>query len=117
LNSLEFALVAFNTVTNSYFTLDAPYFINTAGAVVSGGVQQINITQSRGYTGLFDENFNRVEVRAGAKVGDLQAYNFLFSQKIRWQDWLNNPNADTIFFDNTKPQNNLNFKSSNYSAQ
>jgi hypothetical protein len=116
LNSLEFVLVAFNTVTNSYFTLDSSYFINTSGAVISNGIQQIVIAQSRGYTQLFDENFNRIEVSTGARVGDLQSYSFLFGQKIRWQDWLNNPNADTVFFDNTKPKDNLNFKSSNYSG-
>jgi hypothetical protein len=116
LNNIEFVLVAFNTVTNSYFTLDSSYFINTSGAVISNGIQQIVMSQSRGYTQLFDENFNRIEVSTGARVGDLQSYSFLFGQKIRWQDWLNNPNADTVFFDNTKPKDNLNFKSSNYSG-
>lgn len=116
LNSIEFVLVAFNTVTNSYFTLDLPYFINTANATVSGGVQQIEVIQNRGYSQLYEEDFNNIEITTGSKVGDLQSYSFLFGQKIRWQDWLNNPNADTVFFDNTKPKDNLNFKSSNYSA-
>lgn len=36
-------------------------------------------------------------------------------KKIKWQDWLKNTDANNIFYNALKPQNNLNFKSSNYS--
>ena len=116
LERIEFALVAFNTVTNSYFLLDS-YFLNTANVIVSGGSQQINISQSRGYTQVYEsETFNTIDIEIGAKVGDLQGYTFNFAQKLKWQEWLFNSNADTVFFDSAEPQNNLNFKSSNYSG-
>ena len=116
LERIEFALVAFNTVTNSYFLLDS-YFINTANAIVSGGSQQININQSRGYVQAYEPDvFNTINIAIGSKVGDLQGYTFNFAQKLKWQEWMFNRNADTVFFDSAEPQNNLNFKSSNYSG-
>jgi hypothetical protein len=36
---------------------------------------------------------------------------------MRWEDWIALPGADAIFYDNTKPNNNLNTKSSNYSLK
>ena len=116
LERLEFALVAFNTVTNSYFLLDS-LFLNVAGYTVSLGSQQISINETRGYERVYEpELFNNITITTGTKVGDLQGYNFNFAQKIKWQDWIFNPNADTVFYDGSKPADNLNLKSSNYSG-
>lgn len=115
LTSLEFQLVAYNTVTDEFFRLDR--YILPITALVVNGVQKISIDDSRGYDQLAKEQFNIVQVSTGGRVGDIQSYNFAIGQKIKWQDWIFNADADAnAFFDNAKPNNNLNFKSSNYSG-
>lgn len=114
INSIEIKLVAFNGVTGTFFDLDS-FFIPISGAIISGGVQQIEFTGSRGYTLASGSQFNDVTITTGANVGGIQTYTGTFSQKISWQDWIENLAVNTLFYDNTKPNNNLNFKASNYS--
>jgi len=114
LNTLEFKEVAYNPTTGQYFELDS-YSFSVASAVVSSGVQQINAALTRGYILKTGDQFNDVTISVGANVGGIQHYTGRYAQKISWQDWLQNLNVDTVFYDNTKPQNNLNLKSSNYS--
>ncbi|MDB4261761.1 hypothetical protein N9878_02715, partial [bacterium] len=114
LQSVQFELVSHNPITGDYFRLDS-YIINTGGSIVSDGVQQIQIDTSRNYNNIAFEDFNTVSITTGSKVGDIQTYSFLFGQKLTWQDWIANPNVNALFFDNTKPNNNLNYKASNYS--
>ena len=61
------------------------------------------------------DQFNDVTITVGANVGGIQHYTGVFAQKISWQEWINNLSVDTVFFNPTEPNNNLNYKSSNYS--
>jgi len=116
LNTLDFKLITFNTVTEEYFELDSYSYNNIGNAIVSGGVQQLNENTTRGYILKSGDQFNEVTLNTGTLSGaGFQGYNGTFSQKFSWQDWIQNINADSIFYDATKPQNNLNFKGSNYS--
>lgn len=115
INSLELKLVALNPLTLEFFDLDA-FFIPVANAIVSGGVQQLEFAGTRGYNLVAGSQFNDVTLTTGANVGGVVTYTGSFSQKISWQDWIQNLDADSVFFDNTKPQDNLNYKSSNYSG-
>lgn len=47
---------------------------------------------------------------------DWQVYNGTFGFKINWRDWIFNSNVPSVFFNSTLPNNNLNFKTSNYSG-
>lgn len=114
LNSLECKLIAENPITGRFFELDS-YAFNVANTIVQNGVQQINFDSERNYRLQPFSQFNKVSLTTGTKVGDLQTYDIRFSQKISWQDWIANNLVDPIFYDNTKPNNNLNIKSSNYS--
>ena len=115
LNRLDVKLVAYNTVTNTYFELDN-YSFNTAAAIVSEGVQQISISNFRNYNLGRGSQFRSAKIETLAKVGDIQNYRCLIGQKVSWQDWIRNLDADTVFFDNAEPNNNLNYKASNYSG-
>lgn len=115
LRDITFSLVAYNTVSGERFSLDS-FVVDTSGAIVSGGVQQIEIDTTRAYLLPSGDVFNAVKISTGSLVGSFQEYSGTFAQKIRWQDWLRNISADPLFFDVTKPENNLNFKSSNYSG-
>lgn len=115
LNSLQFALIAYNTTTGAYFDFDRFDLPLQPNTTIVAGAQRIEIDGQRTY--LFEDGnqYRRISLTTGALVGTKQYYSGVFSQKIRWEDWIANADADTDFYDNTKPNNNLNFKSSNYS--
>jgi len=114
MNSLEFKIVAYNTVTDQFWELDS-YAFSPATSVVSGGVQQIMANTTRNYILESSDQFNDVIINIGTQTAGLQKYNGRFAQKISWQDWIVNNDVDTIFFDASKPNNNFNDKASNYS--
>lgn len=116
LNSLEFRLIAENANTGDFFTLDS-YSFNVIGSTVVNGVQQLNFNESRGYNLALGNRFNNaiLTTNAAAVSGGLKNYNFEVGQKISWQDWQFNNNVDSVFYDNSELNNNLNNKASNYS--
>ena len=114
INSLQMLLVAHNEQQNSFFQLDSFDFPLGSG-VISNGVQEFNIDQERGYPLGTADAFNEVSFKTGMPISNFQGYELFIAQKIAWEDWIRNLNADTVFFNNTKPNDNLNFLSSNYS--
>lgn len=116
INSAALKLVAYNPTTEDTFELDS--YELQLNSVLANGVQQINIQESRGYNLKDTDQFNRVTVlNAIPPNANTSSYLVIFGQKIKWQDWLENLNVPTSFFDSAKPNNNRNFKSSNYSEQ
>jgi hypothetical protein len=114
LNSLDFKLVALNTITNTFFELDS-FTFDLSNVVISSGVQQIIINQNRGYQLNEGSQFNNAVINIGVNNGGFQKYTGSLGQKISWESWLRNSNADPVFFKANEPNNGLNFKSSNYS--
>lgn len=114
LNQLDSILFAYDPLTKIYFELDK-YSFNIFPATVSVGVQQLSLAATRGYILLPGDQFNDVTINTGAQALGIQKYDGRVAHKFSWQDWLLNLGVDTIFYDVTKPQNNFNFKTSNYS--
>jgi hypothetical protein len=114
-NSLRVALIAYNASENKSFELDN-YEFNFGGFVESGGVQQIEVDTTRGYPLPAGDIFNLAKVTTESLVSDYQQYRVLLGQKIKWQEWILNSEVDPVFFQAGEPNNNLNFKSSNYSS-
>ena len=114
LNNIKHVLIAYNNVTGEYFELDS-YNINTSDYTRVSGVQQLELSTTRGYKLADSSQFNRVLLSTGNLNGDLQSYELQIGQKISYQDWEELKDADPIFYDKTKPFNNLNKKASNYS--
>lgn len=114
LNSMNFMIVAYDPITQIYFEIDK-YIFNIFPAVISSGIQQLITNTTRGYILETGDQFNDVTLSVGANAGGFQDYDGVIAQKISWQDWLANQGVDTVFFDATKPNNNLNYKASNYS--
>ncbi len=117
LNTIGFTLVAYNETTGETFSNGNTFFFNLSNSVVSGGSQQIEIDTTRNYLFVDGNQYNKCSITTGAKVGNNQNYSGVFAQKIRWEDWLQNRFADTVFYNSGQPQNGLNFKSSNYSDE
>lgn len=116
INNVFVKLLAYNATDNSSFTLDS-YNFNIGTPVINGaGIQEINLESTRGYPLPDGDEFNLARIIQSIKTGDFQQYKIQVGQKIKWQDWLLNATVPDVFFDATKPNNNLNFKSSNYSG-
>ena len=112
LNTLAIDLVSVDATTFDSFNLDT-YQI-PIGNIISGGVQQINVSTDRGYILQNNSGFNIVSVTTGSQVGGLQNYTVIIGQKLTWQDWIQNLDVFPEFYDNTKLNDNLNYKTSNY---
>lgn len=108
LNTLKFRLLAYKDSTH-LFDINVYDFIFVTGVI-------LGIDTLRGYKLESTDYFNKVKVDIGVLTGDKQYYNVYIAQKISWQDWIKNINVDTVFYNSTKPNNNLNFKTSNYSG-
>ena len=117
INTIRHALIARNLTTGIFFELDN-YDVDIGATITDGdGVQQFTIQVGRGYDLLADDQFNLVELLTKNKVVDDQFYEGYFGQKIKWQDWISNGDVDTVFFDSAFPNDNLNFRTSNYSEK
>ena len=114
LNSMSFMVVAFDPITQIYFELDK-YNFNIFPAVISSGVQQLITNTTRGYILEAGDQFNEVVLDVGLLGLGIQQYDGRIGQKISWQEWLSNQGVDTVFFDAAEPNDNLNYKASNYS--
>jgi hypothetical protein len=115
LNSLDFALVAYKDSDDTYFVLDQ-IGLGVAGSPIVSGIQQLNLNTNRGYKLATTDIQNQILLTTGSLVSTKQYYNLSIGQKIKWQDWIQNIFADNDFFDITKTNDNLNYKSSNYGS-
>ena len=115
INNMNVRLMARNPVTNDDFEI-ANIPIDFASALISGGVQQIDIDGTRGFKLVSGSQFNFIKVQTMAKVGNLQHYDLDIGFKLQWMDWQALAEADPVFFDNTKINDGLNRLISNYSA-
>lgn len=113
LNSLDFKLIAYKPTTAEYFDLDSINIPYTE--IISNGVQQINYESNRGYPDSITFDKDRVLFKTNSSNASSTTFDIEVGQKINWKDWVYNRFADTGFYDNSKPNNNLNYKSSNYS--
>lgn len=115
-NSISANLIAYNTLNGESFSLDT-YTFNIGEPLFSNNLQQIEVDTTRGYPLIEGDPRNFVKVSTIGQTGNFQYFSILLGQKIKWQEWLLNSNVDNVFFDSSRPNNNLNFKSSNYSNE
>ena len=113
LNSLDFKLIAYKPTTAEYFDLDSINIPYTE--IISNGVQQINYESNRGYPDSITFDKDRVLFKTNSSNASSTTFDIEVGQKINWKDWVYNRFADTGLYDNSKPNNNLNYKASNYS--
>jgi len=114
INSISAVLLAYDPIADVSFELDR-YPFNIGVLIISGGVQQIEVETTRGYPLPVGDDFNLVRITTEGVNGDFQQYELVVGQKTKWQEWILNPGVDNVFFDSNEPNNNLNYKSSNYS--
>lgn len=110
-------LVAWNDSEDKYFTIQSNQFNLSNSIVDSDGNKQININELQGFKLDDLDQFNQKQLNTGAFDGTFISYDLLLGLKINWQDWLNLPDADVIFYDAAEPNNGLNQNSSRYNLK
>lgn len=113
INSFKACLVAHNPISNSYFIIDEYNY--QLPQTVSGGVQQLNMSTTRVYQLASGSEKNLIAISLVSSTSSNVSYEFNFAQKIRWENWMKNTDVDTVFFNNSEPNDNFNHKTSNYS--
>ncbi|PHR23618.1 MAG: hypothetical protein COA36_16945 [Desulfotalea sp.] len=114
LDSLDIKLVAFNTVTNSWFDIRS-LNVDLSSQVLVNDVQNINLNSTRGYILEDSDIFNSLELVNIGNDGVYESYQLTVGYKIAWQDWLELIGADTVFYNPQKDHDGLNNNSSSYS--
>lgn len=115
LETLNFKIVAYNTVDNSWFDIRS-LSVDLSDQIVSGNIQNIELNTNRGYILTDIDIFNSLKMSTDTNDGTYQYYDLEIGYKVPWQDWLELIGADTIFLDRSLSQNGLNQNSSNYSG-
>lgn len=114
ITSITGRMIGYNSADERWFELDS-YSFDLSGVQTINGVQQISINTPRGFqleTG--DPYLNAIIEMGNSLPNSFQEYNVYIPWKIRYEDFFANSNVPSDFFDSTQPNNNQNFKSSNY---
>jgi len=111
--SIVFRLLAYKS-KDDYFEIDnLPLNINNNG--VFNFCNFIDDNYNNVYLIPNNEDFNTVKITSDTPNVFWQKISGYFAFKVNWRDWILNSNVPIDFYDNTKPNNNLNKKTSNYS--
>lgn len=107
---MTFGVEAFNIGLNQSFELERYEVDLTASPIDSENIQQFDINQTRGFKLEPGNNKNWVKINRESDMDteDFNGYLAYFATKIRWEDWIFNENAPSVFFDATKKNNGLN---------
>ena len=116
LEDLFFEFVVYNTVTKQHYTLRTFEF-DLSSSFLANGIQNIELDTDRGYILKGGDLFNIVKIETVGNNSIETEYSIQLGFKTAWQSWLKWDNAPSDFYDKTKPQFNLNQKSSTYSEE
>ena len=119
LTSLSMDIVAFNTDTDDEFTLQSTV-IDLSGAVVSLGVQQINVNTTNNFIIDTNSDFKKIfcqNTGSGTHAGfNVENYDTKVGVRFNFEEWIALLSANTQYFDATQLNNGLNLLTSNYST-
>lgn len=114
IEKIEPVIVAYNSVTGESFDLQRESY-DLSTYTISGGIQEITLSTTRGFLLKAGSDFNKVSIVKGSKIGDKQYYAMKWAFAYNWQDYVALLTADPSFYDNSKLNDGLNLNSSNYS--
>jgi hypothetical protein len=107
-------MIAYNTADERWFELDS-YEFDLSGVQTISGAQQISIDTPRAFQLEPGDPYLNAKIETGLGVpGSYQDYNVWIPWKMRYEDFIANPNVPADFFDSSEENNNQNYKSSNY---
>lgn len=115
IQSVNVSLAAYNQATEDKFDLQNYTF--NLNSVVVDDVQKINIDTTRGYNLHENSQFNLVKLYDDGVTIDGTFYRGQIGIKTNWQEWIELPGANNIFYNINQPFNGKNQKASNYSLK
>ena len=79
--------------------------------------QLVNSTTQNQYNISQSESFNIIQAKSVRPPSGTvwQDWTMNLAFKVSWREWIENLDVDNVFYDDTKVNNNLNYKTSNYS--
>jgi len=103
---MTFGVEAFNISENRTFDLER-YEIDLTQFPTSGGAQQFDIDQVRGFKLETGNNKNWVKIERDDNGDNASFFGYLayYAFKIRWEDWIANPDTPNDFFDALQENN------------
>lgn len=117
LQTLDFKLVAHNTVTDDEFDIQT-YSFNLNDVVLVNSTphyQKVDLATTRNFKLAESDFFNEVGVTFNDISGTSQDVDVVIGFKFDWQSWRKLSGADTIFTDQTLDSNGLGTDASRYS--
>lgn len=119
LQSISLDIVAFNSLTGEQFTIQTNP-LDLSSSVISGGVQQINLSTTNNFKLLSTSDFKKIELsNVGSGVYltyNVENYESKIGVRFNFEEWIALLNANTDFFNPSQLNNGLNLLSSNYST-
>ncbi len=107
-------LVGYNSADGRTFDLDS-YTFDLSGVQTVSGVQQIAVNFPRAFQLDVADPYKNAKIEMGTGVAaNYQIYDIWIPWKMRYEDFIANPDVPLDFFDSSKENNNLNHKASNY---
>lgn len=98
IRKVRLMLVAFDTVTEDYFEIEAEEF-DFSDTIVKGDSQQIDVDTTRGFKLNTGNIFNFVKISTGSKIGTEQFYTIKYGYKAAWMDYKKLLGVDPNFYD------------------
>lgn len=127
IQNMSFNMVARDSATLDEFILNTYNFDLTSSLMINanspfvGQEQFLSLDTTRGFDLSQNDQFNLVNIETlpmeqiGSDV--FSKYRITIGFKINWETWQPNNNVNVVFFDQNKPNNNLNNRVSNYSDE
>tara|TARA_R110002020_G_C16321697_1_gene774856 strand:- start:476 stop:3166 length:2691 start_codon:yes stop_codon:yes gene_type:complete len=120
LTSLSVDIVAFNEDNNQQFLLQTTN-IDLSSAVISMGVQQINVNSTNNFLIDPTSDFKKIDcVNAGSGTHggiNVELYDTKIGVRFNFEEWIALLTANSQYFDATQLNNGLNLLTSNYSTR
>ena len=124
MENLKVHFSAWNPSTEDRFDLQSYNFTLSNGVLIQGLLNpyfSYNINTTRGFQLVNGSQFNNAVLTTlgSALRGPINViqYELKLGIKANFEEWISQPDANTVFYDVNEPNNGLNKKSSNYSLK
>ena len=125
MQSLKVHFSAWNPSTDDRFDLQSYNFTLSGGVLITqfplNNYISYNINTTRGFQLVNGSQFNNaVLTTIGSALRgpiNVDQYELKLGIKANFEEWISQPDANTVFYDVNEPNNGLNKKSSNYSLK
>lgn len=125
IQNLKVHFSAWNPSTDDRFDLQSYNFTLSSGVLLNqpplNNYASYNINTTRGFNLANTSQFNKAQIRTSGPglrgLINVDKYHLKLGIKANFEDWISQPDANTVFYNAAQPNNGLNKNSSNYSLK